>query len=97
MFGDNTKGFYDDMFGGRISRDACEANDCLHPCYGASHEANCSKCLTIARSKVSKGKDFLPLSKKEAAVCNHCTIPAPEFDTSIPSFEQWMADVRAGN
>jgi hypothetical protein len=53
--------------------------------------------LTIARSKIGKGQDFLPLDKKEAAACNGCMIPPEEFDTTIPTFEQWMAEVRAGN
>ena len=28
----------------KVTRASCEEVDCLHPCYGASHEAYCGKC-----------------------------------------------------
>ena len=37
------KPFYRKL-GGSPNMDECAAADCLHPCYGASHEMNCSLC-----------------------------------------------------
>ena len=38
--------FVDDsnLSGNHLIKSSCEKADCLHPCYGASHESNCNSC-----------------------------------------------------
>ena len=39
-------GFLGTWFSATIGdADACREADCLHPCYGASHESNCNSCM----------------------------------------------------
>ena len=35
-------------FQGSPTKEQCEQADCLHPCYGASHESNCNLCFQDA-------------------------------------------------
>jgi len=40
--------FYPNYYQGSPTQEECEEADCLHPCYGASHETNCHTCYAYA-------------------------------------------------
>ena len=49
---------FGEMFGDKISVDDCDEADCLHPCYGASHERYCSQCWMFAKMKIDAKEPF---------------------------------------
>ena len=42
VFGDYIEKAYAIMFGDNFTVEECDDADCLHPCYGASHERYCN-------------------------------------------------------
>ena len=46
------------MFGDRVTLEECDEWDCLHPCYGATHERYCNQCFLTGWSKVEDGLPF---------------------------------------
>ena len=48
QLGSATMSKFYQYFKGSPTRVECEEADCLHPCYGASHESNCNLCFQIA-------------------------------------------------
>ena len=78
-----------------ITADACAAADCLHPCYGASHERGCNTCLMFAISKLKNGEDVV-LSDEQYAICDQCKIPPVEIDMhTLMTFDEFMAYVQS--
>merc|ERR1711893_187572 len=81
------KPFYRKL-GGRPTWDECAAADCLHPCYGASHEMNCSLCHNAT---------FRPEQRQQmtdteyALICKGCSVPPKEFEIPpVMTFEEWL-------
>ena len=72
----NMQNFYAYLTG-NPSQSECEEADCLHPCYGASHEANCSLCFQIAFS--AEAQDLLT-TDEFMETCNACSVPVVEVE-----------------
>jgi len=62
-----------------VTKDSCREADCLHPCYGASHEQYCTTCWSLVRSN---GLDKSVWPESHLAVCDLCLIPAEDIDLS---------------
>ena len=52
IYGDMIYEMYPVMFGDNFTVDECDAADCLHPCYGATHERYCNQCWMISYEKI---------------------------------------------
>ena len=64
-------------FTGDPTQAQCEEADCLHPCYGAAYETNCSLCHQIAASKDAQESVTEEQFKK---VCDSCNVPYEELE-----------------
>ena len=55
----------------KVTRASCEQVDCLHPCFGASHEAYCGKCWESVYSaiKASTLEDMQDELREECSAC----------------------------
>lgn len=78
-----------------ISVDACTQVDCLHPCYGASHERGCNRCLLFAVDYLKKGEDVI-FTDEQLAACDLCSLTPEEIVVpAFMSFDEFKAAVRA--
>ena len=81
---------YETMFGQNISVDDCDYEDCLHPCYGASHENYCHTCFLVALGKLEAEAEFV-FNEDEQNVCNACSIPTKEAEPITPmTWEEYL-------
>ena len=58
IYGDAIYEMYAIMFGDNFTVDDCDEADCLHPCYGASHERYCNQCWAISYMKINNREEF---------------------------------------
>ena len=80
--------FYDVQLGGSPSWDECEAADCLHPCYGADHEMNCSLCYNATFRQEQRQ---LMTDEEFGLICRGCSVPPKEFEIPpVMTFEEWI-------
>ena len=78
-----------------ISQEACAEADCLHPCYGASHERGCNTCLMFALQKV-KANQPVTFTDAQYDICDQCSIPPQEITLDpLMTFDQFLAAARA--
>ena len=64
-------------FQGSPTQEQCEQADCLHPCYGASHESNCNLCFQIAFVEEVNAKFT---TEQFQQICGACSVPPMEIE-----------------
>ena len=78
-----------------ISVDACTQVDCLHPCYGASHERACNTCLMFVLDDLRNDRP-VTFTDDEYDLCDQCSIPTQEVVLDpLMTFDQFLAAARA--
>ena len=83
------------MFGDNFTVDECDDADCLHPCYGASHERYCNQCWLIAYGKIQEDKEFI-FDEQETKLCRACKIPSPEAqELPMYTYDQYVDLLKA--
>ena len=59
IYGDTYEEMYKVMFGDNFTVEECDEADCLHPCYGASHERYCNQCWGVSYMKIKNKEEFV--------------------------------------
>lgn len=91
--GGSTMSKFYQYFHGSPTREQCEQADCLHPCYGASHESNCNLCFQDAFVDDVKAK-FTPEQHRQ--ICGACSVPAKEIELpQMKTYEEFKAHAEA--
>ena len=77
---------------GSPTQEECEGADCLHPCYGASHETNCNTCLLYAFDRTVRES----MTEEQAmGFCGACSVPAKEVELpKMMTYEQFKKAVK---
>ena len=75
--GASTMSKFYQYYQGSPTQEQCEQADCLHPCYGASHESNCNLCFQIAFVQDVNDKFT---TEQFQQICGACSVPPKEIE-----------------
>ena len=97
IYGNTIEEMYAIMFGDNFTIEECDEADCLHPCYGASHERYCNQCWGVSYMKIKNKEDFI-FTEDEMKVCRSCKIPSPEAEPMpMMTYDEYIEFLKAKN